>query len=138
MPTPRSLADALASADRATTLHLEEPPEELVDLSPLRRLEELALGFPLERLPDGLFELRGLRTGSVHLEPTVLSWLPEEIHLPNLAFNLACYHARRGPRERLLAAVRHGRRLGKPAAEYLADDDFAAHRDDPEFRAALG
>jgi Leucine-rich repeat (LRR) protein len=71
------------------------------------------------------------------LEAEFLSWLPGNINLPNLAFNLACYYARRGPVQSLYEIIRQGRVLGKRADEYQRDPDFVAYLNDAEFLAAL-
>jgi hypothetical protein len=71
------------------------------------------------------------------LDATVLSWLPEDINLPNLAYNLACYHATRGHRAELDAATRQARLLGTGRANFETDTEFRPYLDDPEFRAAL-
>ena len=54
-----------------------------------------------------------------------------------LLYNLACFHALEGDTARMLATVAAARRLGKPAAQFMADADFAAYRTDARFLRAL-
>lgn len=55
-----------------------------------------------------------------------------------LMYNLACHYAIEGDTARMLQAVAAARRLGKPAAQFLADADFQVYRADPGFLRALG
>jgi hypothetical protein len=71
------------------------------------------------------------------LAATVLTWVPEHINLPNLAYNLACYHALRGGGPPMYGAIRHARRLGRTKEQFLADSDFAAFHRDAAFHGAL-
>lgn len=54
-----------------------------------------------------------------------------------LMYNLACHYALEGDDARMLEAVAAARRLGKPAAQFLADADFQRYHDDPRFNEAL-
>lgn len=54
-----------------------------------------------------------------------------------LLYNLACYHALQGDRQRMLRHVAAAMRLGKPARQFRDDRDFEGYRDDPEFQALL-
>lgn len=54
-----------------------------------------------------------------------------------LLYNLACHHALRGDRARMLRHAAAAARLGKPAEQFRRDGDFAAYRDDPAFEAAI-
>lgn len=54
-----------------------------------------------------------------------------------LAFNLACYHARRGHKPELLRHARVALELGQEAASFRTDEDFAAFRDDAELEAIV-
>lgn len=54
-----------------------------------------------------------------------------------LAFNLACYHARRGTKPELLRYARIALELGQEAASFRTDQDFAAFRDDAELAALV-
>lgn len=54
-----------------------------------------------------------------------------------LLYNLACYYAVQGDTARMLDSVTAARRLGKPASQFLADQDFAAYWKDAAFLQAL-
>jgi hypothetical protein len=54
-----------------------------------------------------------------------------------LMYNLACYHAVMGDTPRLLESAAVARRLGKPSAQFMADQDFARYWQDPAFLQAL-
>lgn len=54
-----------------------------------------------------------------------------------LMYNLACFHAVEGDIARMLEAVAAARRLGKPAAQFMADADFAPYLGDRRFLQAL-
>jgi hypothetical protein len=69
-------------------------------------------------------------------EPVAVA-VPGNINLANLAYNLACYHALRGPKDKLYEAVRHARRLGRSRQQFLNDADFASFVDDPGFLEAI-
>ena len=62
------------------------------------------------------------------------SLLPEPIEHPCLAFNLACYAAVKGHRERVLRYSRLALRLGKSKDQFREESDFGAYQDDDEFR----
>lgn len=71
------------------------------------------------------------------LAKTLIAQAPGRSSSPTLPFNLACYHLRRGERAEALANVRIAAASGKPKAAFLADEDFATLREDPEFLAAI-
>ncbi len=54
-----------------------------------------------------------------------------------LLYNLACHYALRGEVERMLEAVAAARARGKPAAQFMADADFAHWHGDARFLRAL-
>ncbi len=54
-----------------------------------------------------------------------------------LLYNLACYHALRGDKPRMLRHVAAAVRLGKPASQFQRDGDFERYRGDAEFEAAV-
>lgn len=54
-----------------------------------------------------------------------------------LLYNLACFYAVEGDTARMLEAVAAARRLGKPAAQFMADADFAPYHAQPRFLQAL-
>ena len=56
----------------------------------------------------------------------------------SLAFNLGCYHAKRGEKDEVLACAEQGIEWGKAPDDFLADADYAAFKDDPDFLKALG
>ena len=54
-----------------------------------------------------------------------------------LMYNLACFYASEDDKPRLLQSAAAARRLGKPAAQFMADTDFERYRQDAEFLQAL-
>ncbi|MDB4972038.1 MAG: hypothetical protein JWN48_379 [Myxococcaceae bacterium] len=54
-----------------------------------------------------------------------------------LLFNLACYRAVTGNKAALLRTTKRALQLGKPAAEFRADADFAGFLDDKDFAQLL-
>lgn len=65
----------------------------------------------------------------------VLAQVPEVVEWDVLAFNLACHHALRGPREAMLRWTQRALELGKSPSQFQSDDDFAGHLEDPELQA---
>ena len=63
---------------------------------------------------------------------------PAEQTNATLLYNLACYHASRGDRTRMLEHVAAAHRLGKPTAQFLRDTDFQPYWTDAAFRQAIG
>jgi hypothetical protein len=123
-------ADRLVDGPRPTALTLTRAYAGVIDpLGHSERVREAIVSMAL---------MSAIANDDDDLARVVVSWVPANINLPNLAFNLACYHATHGGGEPLYDAVRHARRLGKPREQFLADADFATVRDDPGFRRALG
>jgi len=50
-----------------------------------------------------------------------------------LVYNLAAYYALEGNKDELLIASKHSRRLGKPAEQFIKDDDFKRYLQDAQF-----
>ena len=72
------------------------------------------------------------------LEKRVLEELvPQATMNRRLAFNLACYHAKRGTKAEVLRIARLALELGQEAAGFHTDPDFASLRGDPDFEALL-
>lgn len=123
------LVTCLAAGDRTTALALTRAYAGIIDpLGHSERVREAMASMAL---------MCAVANGDEELARVVVGWVPSNINLPNLAFNLACYHACRGGGAPLYDAVRHARRLGKSREQFLADTDFAGVRDDPAFHRAL-
>ena len=72
------------------------------------------------------------------LERRVLDELVPQATMDRLlAFNLACYHARRGNKPAMLQHARLALEQGQEAASFRTDEDFAAFRDDVELAAIV-
>jgi hypothetical protein len=56
---------------------------------------------------------------------------------PSLIYNLACYYALNKKKEKMLAAIRQSRKMGKPVTQFLADSDFSDYYRDSDFLKAL-
>ncbi|MCR9142473.1 MAG: leucine-rich repeat domain-containing protein [bacterium] len=65
------------------------------------------------------------------------NYLPEKITETLLAYNLACVCATFEKKAAMLEYIALSIRLGKTAAQFEDDPDFAAYREDDDFRAAL-
>ena len=69
--------------------------------------------------------------------PLIETLLPAKITHPVLAFNLAGAYALKREKKRMLDLVALALNLGKEPKQFMSDNDFAAYRDDDEFKAAL-
>jgi len=54
-----------------------------------------------------------------------------------LLFNLSCYYAINKDKDSLIPAVKQAIKLGKPAQQFLSDNDFADFHEDEDFLAVL-
>jgi hypothetical protein len=62
---------------------------------------------------------------------------PQQQTNGTLMYNLACHFAVAGDKPRLLQSAAAARRLGKPAAQFMADKDFERYREDADFLQVL-
>jgi len=76
-------------------------------------------------------------TSVAGLAKATLDECTDRTPIPSLAFNLGCYHAKRGEKAELLSCVEKAVGWGKTGDAFLADADFEAFWDDPEFLEAL-
>lgn len=65
------------------------------------------------------------------------SFLPKTITLSTLALNLACHAAKQQKKAELLKYLALAIELGHDRGRISADADFAAYKDDPEFKALV-
>jgi len=79
-----------------------------------------------------------VHAGDEEVEKLVFEKLmpPRISHTP-LAFNVACFWATKGDKTKMCAAIVEAIGLGKRPEQFVADSDFAAYLEDPEFLAAL-
>ncbi len=91
----------------------------------------------------------GLVLGVTHNKPQVIDTVfakllggdemnMAELNNDVLLYNLACYYALQQQKDKMLEATALAVRLGKKAAQFLQDDDFAHYRQDKEFLTAIG
>lgn len=64
--------------------------------------------------------------------------LPDHIGHTGLAYNLSCYWATKGNRDKMLEAITLSIELGKEPERFLADTDFEPFWEEPDFLKALG
>lgn len=75
--------------------------------------------------------------GDYALAERMVAAISGDVIVDGLAFNLACWGARTGSRERVLAWVRRAVELGKKERAFLEEPDFAPFKDSAEFLAAI-
>jgi predicted DNA-binding WGR domain protein len=64
-------------------------------------------------------------------------FIPEIVTDHSLAFNLACFHALRQDKIKMLHFIRMAVNLGKKREQFMADSDFDSYKNDPEFLAVF-
>lgn len=78
-----------------------------------------------------------VRANRKDLAPIIEQLLPKKISDPVLAYNLACWHAVNNEKAPMLKMIKICVNLGKEESQFLADSDFDAFKNDPDFKAAF-